>query len=77
MTHITKISKRFRVKVTDRTNELAEKIGVNIAGEEFKADEGWSGKGFVRGYVMIPLFGMVRQNYGPVVLSAEDLEKEL
>lgn len=74
MTHITVLSKQYRIKVTDHTNEMAENIGINIAGEEFLADEGWNGKGEVRGYVTLPLFGMVCKLYGPITLTANDLE---
>lgn len=74
MTHITVLSKHYRIKVTDHTNEISEEIKHNIAGEEFIVDEGYNGKGDARGYVMVSLFGMVRQKYGPVELNSDDLE---
>lgn len=73
MTYITKKSRTYRIKVTDHTNEIAENLGVNIAGEEFISDSVDTGK-FIRGYIMLPLYGMVRKMWGPVTMNADDLE---
>lgn len=74
MTHITTLSKHYFVKATENTNELAEQLGYNIAGEEFIADESPLG-GHVRGYLLVGLFGMVRAKSAPITLFPADLEE--
>ena len=73
MTYISKRSKTYRIKVTDHTNEMSENIGFNIEGEEFIANSVDTGN-VIRGYIMLPLYGMVRKMWGPVTMNADDLE---
>lgn len=74
MTIITTFSKKYKVRVTDHTNTLAERLGYNIAGEEFIADE-FSVGNTIRGYLMVGLFGMVRIKSQPITLYKNDLEE--
>lgn len=72
MTHITFLSKRYEILVTSHTNELAETLGFNIAGEEFIGDESPTGK-TIRGYIKRGLYGNVGMSF-PITLHPDDLK---
>lgn len=71
MAKITSLD-RYIIKVTERTNLLAEELKYNIAGKTFLADMTSELDGFVRGYIQTS----DRGTEGPVTLRLiEDLVK--
>ena len=72
MTHIYGGSRHYTVQVTDHTNEMAERLGYNIAGEEFISDIDSAGNE-IRGYLKVTIFGMVQKQVGPVTMRRDDV----
>jgi len=61
------------IKVTDNTNELAEKIQVNVEGLEARISR-YLENGDVRVYINLPVFGGMCMWSGPYTLKESDLE---
>ena len=71
-------SRRYFILATQHTNELAEELGYNIAGDEFFPNtSGANPDGSIRGYVHRVFVGTTGMKVGPITLHREDYQEQV